>query len=55
LSAGERTEDGVSASKARQLAKDGNLVGFTEMLPGSLSAENVAEIYTSVRRGLGIP
>lgn len=54
LSSGERTDDGVSATKARDLAKAGDLAGFTIMLPDVLSEENVAEIYTSVRRGLGI-
>lgn len=58
VSAGERDPDaddvtGMSASKMRALAKDGNMSSFKKGLPRKLQ-RNVKKVYTAVRDGMGI-
>ena len=58
VSAGERDPDaddvtGMSASKMRALAKDGNMSSFKKGLPKKLQ-RNAKKVYTAVRDGMGI-
>lgn len=58
VSAGERDPDaddvtGMSASKMRALAKDGNMSSFKKGLPRKLQ-RNAKKVYTAVRDGMGI-
>lgn len=58
ISAGERDADsdevsGISASKLRSLAMEGNIKEFTLGLPKKLQSSS-KEIYDSVRKGLGM-
>ena len=56
---GERDPDsddvsGVSASKARQLADDGNLAGFMQVLPANAPRDVAEKIYNSIRNAHGL-
>ena len=56
---GERDPDsegtsGVSASKARQLADDGNLAGFAQILPADAPTDIVKSLYNKIRKVHGI-
>lgn len=49
----ERSDDDYSATKARQLAAEGNLEGFSEMVPAA-TPQFVKKLYDAVRQGLGV-
>jgi len=58
VSAGERDPDsddvsGMSASKARGFAKDGDMESFKKSLPPKLQSQ-AASVYNAVRAGMGI-
>ncbi len=58
-SAGDRDPDGegvsgMSASKMRQLAVDGDLESFSRGVSSSLSSSDAEEMYNDVRVGMGI-
>lgn len=46
--------EGVSASKARQAAIEGNLLAFGKIVPECLKFDEVVSLYIQVSRGLGI-
>lgn len=48
-----RDPNDFSATKARQMAVDGNLDGFTNMVP-SAQPQVVKALYDAVRQGLGV-
>jgi FAD synthase len=55
VSAGERDPDaegaeGMSASKARQLATDGNFAEFTKALPSSINNATKKVVYNKIRK-----
>lgn len=57
ISAGQRDPDapgveGMSASKARRLAADGNFDGFSQALPNSVSNATKKIIYDKIRQNL---
>lgn len=45
---------GVSASKARQLADEGNLAGFAQILPANTPHEMVEDVYNKIRKAHGV-
>jgi phosphopantetheine adenylyltransferase len=49
----ERQEDDYSASEARKLALDGDLEGFTKLVP-SADTRVINHLYHTVRQGLGV-
>ena len=55
VSAGERDPDadgaaGMSASKARQLATDGNFAAFAQALPSSINNATKKVVYNKIRK-----
>ena len=59
VSAGERDPDaddvsGMSASKMRKLASDGDFTQFSQGLPRSVSNNEAKKVYNEVRRGMGL-
>ena len=59
VSSGERDPDaegteGMSASKMRKHAKEGNLGEFKKGIPSHVSDKHAKEMYDDVRKGLGI-
>ena len=59
ISAGERDPDaddvsGMSASKMRKLASDGDFTQFSQGLPRSVSNNEAKKVYNEVRRGMGL-
>jgi hypothetical protein len=52
---GERDPDsddtsGISASKARKLADDGNMAGFMQVLPADAPMDIAEKIYNKIRQ-----
>ena len=45
---------GVSASKARQLADEGNLAGFAQILPANSPQEMAEDLYNKIRKAHGV-
>ena len=59
ISAGDRDPDaddisGMSASKMRQLANEGNFTQFSQGLPRNVSNADAKKVYNEVRRGMGL-
>tara|TARA_R100001460_G_scaffold40025_1_gene75002 strand:- start:639 stop:1763 length:1125 start_codon:yes stop_codon:yes gene_type:complete len=59
ISAGDRDPDaddvsGMSASKMRKLAGDGDFTQFSQGLPRSVSNNEAKKVYNEVRRGMGL-
>jgi len=59
VSAGERDPDsdnidGMSASKMRAAASEGDFVSFSQGLPKNVSNPNAKALYNSVRKGMGL-
>lgn len=59
ISAGDRDPDadgaeGMSASKMRAAASDGDFSQFAQGMPKSLSNSNAKSIYNAVRKGMGL-
>lgn len=59
ISAGDRDPDadgisGMSASKMRQLASEGDFTQFSQGLPRSVSNNEAKKVYNEVRRGMGL-
>ena len=59
ISAGDRDPDaedvsGMSASKMRKLASEGDFTQFSQGLPRSVSNNDAKKIYNEVRKGLGL-
>lgn len=59
ISAGDRDPDaedvsGMSASKMRKLASEGDFTQFSQGLPRSVSNNDAKKIYNEVRRGMGL-
>ena len=59
ISAGDRDPDaddisGMSASKMRQLASEGNFTQFSQGLPRNVSNADAKKVYNEVRRGMGL-
>ena len=59
ISAGDRDPDaddvsGMSASKMRELANEGNFTQFTQGLPRNVSNADAKKVYNEVRRGMGL-
>lgn len=59
MSAGERdpdsdSVDGMSASKMRAAASEGDFVSFSQGLPKNVSNPNAKALYNSVRKGMGL-
>tara|TARA_B100000609_G_scaffold195986_1_gene190743 strand:- start:536 stop:1666 length:1131 start_codon:yes stop_codon:yes gene_type:complete len=59
ISAGDRDPDaddvsGMSASKMRKLASDGDFTQFSQGLPRSVSNNEAKKVYNDVRRGMGL-
>ena len=59
VSAGERDPDaddvsGMSASKMRKVASEGNFAQFTQGLPKSVSNAEAKKAYNQVRKGMGL-
>ena len=59
ISAGDRDPDaedvsGISASKMRKLASDGDFTQFSQGLPRSVSNNEAKKVYNEVRRGMGL-
>lgn len=59
ISAGERDPDaddvsGMSASKMRELAKNGDLEGFKKGVSSGLNDRFAEQMYNDVRKGMGI-
>ncbi|NDG32971.1 hypothetical protein EB118_23250, partial [bacterium] len=59
VSSGERDPDsegteGMSASKMRKHAKEGNFNEFKKGIPSHVSDSHAKEMYGDVRKGLGI-
>jgi hypothetical protein len=55
ISVGKRDEDGVSATKARELAAAGDLNGFKELLPTDWNNPVlIKSLYDEVRKGLNL-
>ena len=59
VSAGERDPDaddvsGMSASKMRKVAGEGNFAQFTQGLPRNVSNSEAKRVYNQVRRGMGL-
>ena len=59
ISAGDRDPDaddvsGMSASKMRKLASDGDFTQFSQGLPRSVSNNEAKKVYNEVRRGMGL-
>ena len=52
--ADSETVTGASATKARKFAEDGNLNKFIEISPSKLNTKQAEQLYTSVRKGLGV-
>jgi nicotinic acid mononucleotide adenylyltransferase len=46
--------EGVSATKAREAARNGDIIEFGKMVPENFTFEEVLELYNLVRRGQGI-
>ena len=59
ISAGDRAPDaddisGMSASKMRQLANEGNFTQFSQGLPRNVSNADAKKVYNEVRKGMGL-
>ena len=59
ISAGDRDPDaddisGMSASKLRSLANEGNFTQFSQGLPRNVSNADAKKVYNEVRRGMGL-
>ena len=59
ISAGDRDPDaddvsGMSASKMRKLASEGDFTQFSQGLPRSVSNNEAKKVYNEVRRGMGL-
>ena len=59
ISAGDRDPDaddvsGISASKMRSLASNGDFTQFSQGLPRSVSNNEAKKVYNEVRRGMGL-
>ena len=59
ISAGDRDPDaddisGMSASKLRQLANEGNFTQFSQGLPRNVSNADAKKVYNEVRKGMGL-
>jgi len=59
VSAGERDPDaddvsGMSASKMRKVAGEGNFAQFTQGLPRNVSNSEAKRVYNQVRKGMGL-
>jgi len=59
LNAGKRDPEasgieGVSGTKLRKFASDGDFSGFAQFMPKALSNAETKEIFNSVRKGLGL-
>jgi len=59
ISAGDRDPDaddvsGMSASKMRKLAGDGDFTQFSQGLPRSVSNNEAKKVYNEVRKGMGL-
>ena len=59
ISAGDRDPDaddisGMSASKMRQLANEGNFTQFSQGLPRNVSNADAKKVYNEVRKGMGL-
>ena len=59
ISAGDRDPDaddvtGMSASKMRKVAAEGNFSQFTQGLPRSVSNAEAKKVYNQVRKGMGL-
>ena len=59
ISAGDRDPDaddisGMSASKMRKLANEGNFTQFSQGLPRNVSNADAKKVYNEVRRGMGL-
>ena len=59
VSAGKRDPDsddvtGMSASKMRSLASDGDFDGFSKGVPSSMSSSNTRKMYDSIRKSMGV-
>jgi len=59
ISAGDRDPDaddisGMSASKMRSLAKEGDFTQFSQGLPRNVSNADAKKVYNEVRRGMGL-
>ena len=59
ISAGDRDPDaddvsGMSASKMRKLASDGDFTQFSQGLPRSVSNNEAKKVYNEVRKGMGL-
>ena len=59
ISAGDRDPDaddvsGMSASKMRKLAGDGDFTQFSQGLPKSVSNNEAKKVYNEVRKGMGL-
>lgn len=59
ISAGDRDPDaddvsGMSASKMRELANEGNFTQFTQGLPRNVSNADAKKVYNEVRKGMGL-
>ena len=59
ISAGDRDPDaddvsGMSASKMRKLASDGDFTQFSQGLPRGVSNNEAKKVYNEVRRGMGL-
>ena len=59
ISAGDRDPDaddvsGMSASKMRKLASDGDFTQFSQGLPRSVSNNEAKKLYNEVRKGMGL-
>ena len=59
ISAGDRDPDaddvsGMSASKMRKLASDGDFTQFSQGLPKSVSNNEAKKVYNEVRKGMGL-
>ena len=59
VSAGERDPDaddvsGMSASKMRKIASDGNFTQFSQGLPRNVSNSDAKRVYNEVRKGMGL-
>ena len=59
ISAGDRDPDaddvsGMSASKMRKLASEGDFTQFSQGLPRSVSNNEAKRVYNDVRRGMGL-
>ena len=59
ISAGDRDPDaddisGMSASKMRSLANEGNFTQFSQGLPRNVSNADAKKVYNEVRKGMGL-